>query len=211
MGEKLSFLMWPLSGDLDPYLLLQGPHPFQDGRMEFARDDNDGIGWTAWINSFTINHDATYVIIANRFEFSHGTSTGGYVIQIQDQTPGQRYDPLALDQGSMRKNQIVMTIFANGPRQYEFRRYGTEIVTVTSQHMPGYGWVDPFLTVERPGIGYFFQDNGRGGNHAAQVHDRLPQDSFYTVLADDHHGYDGDGGGYYFVTFTRGDWSTLIP
>ncbi|MBN1964690.1 MAG: pre-peptidase C-terminal domain-containing protein, partial [Anaerolineae bacterium] len=81
-GDVITVEMTARGGDLDPLLLL-----FDTDSVQLAADDDSGPGQDARIANFTIPADGTYYIIATRYEFQSGTTSGSYSLSLTPQTP----------------------------------------------------------------------------------------------------------------------------
>lgn len=65
------------SGNLDPYLLL-----FTSNSVQLAEDDDSGPGKDARIASFTLPANDIYYIVATRFEYEAGDTTGQFTLSL---------------------------------------------------------------------------------------------------------------------------------
>lgn len=81
-GDVITITMDHTSGDLDPLLLL-----FTTDGTQLASDDDSGPGKDARITAFTITEDGIYYIIATRYQFQDGETSGGYQLSLMRHTP----------------------------------------------------------------------------------------------------------------------------
>ncbi|NDJ87074.1 MAG: hypothetical protein GYB66_14440 [Chloroflexi bacterium] len=88
-GDELTIDMVATSGDLDTYLVLADPFLEEI----FAENDDVATGGTDSQISFTIPSSGTYLVVATRFDFDEGASSGGFRLTLaadggQTQGPG---------------------------------------------------------------------------------------------------------------------------
>lgn len=81
-GETITFTLEALSGDLDAYLGVMTP----DSSVVLAEDD-DGLGSTDARLTYTFPTSDDYVIVATRYDFESGTSSGAYRLTAYRGTP----------------------------------------------------------------------------------------------------------------------------
>ncbi len=82
-GDVITIIMTRTGGDLDPLLLL-----FSANSVQLAQDDDSGPENDARIAAFVIPEDGIYYIIATRYRFQEGSTTGRYSLSLvrQDST-----------------------------------------------------------------------------------------------------------------------------
>lgn len=81
-GDVVTISMTDTADDLDPLLLL-----FASDGTQLATDDDSGPGKDALISGFTIPQDGTYYIIATRYQFQEGRTSGQYSLSLVLQQP----------------------------------------------------------------------------------------------------------------------------
>lgn len=81
-GDVVTIALDKTSGDLDPALLL-----FSAESVQLASDDDSGQEKNALISAFTLPADGIYYIIASRFEYQSGKTSGGYRLSLTQISP----------------------------------------------------------------------------------------------------------------------------
>jgi hypothetical protein len=81
-GDMVTIALDKTSGDLDPALLL-----FSAESVQLASDDDSGPEKNALISAFTLPADGIYYIIASRFEYQSGKTSGGYRLSLTQIVP----------------------------------------------------------------------------------------------------------------------------
>lgn len=76
-GDVVTIEMTAAESDLDPLLVL-----FSAESVQLALDDDSGPGKNARIAAYRIPADGTYYIVATRFEFQNGKTTGNYRLSL---------------------------------------------------------------------------------------------------------------------------------
>jgi hypothetical protein len=76
-GDVITLTLNKTSGNLDPALLL-----FSADSVELANDDDSGPEKNARIADFVLPQDGIYYVIATRFEYQDGDTSGGYELSL---------------------------------------------------------------------------------------------------------------------------------
>ena len=76
-GDVITLALNKTSGSLDPALLL-----FSTQSVELANDDDSGPEKNARIVDFVLPEDGIYYVIATRFEYQDGKTSGGYELSL---------------------------------------------------------------------------------------------------------------------------------
>ena len=76
-GDTITLALNKTSGTLDPALLL-----FSTDSVELTNDDDSGPEKNARIADFVLPEDGIYYVIATRFEYQDGKTSGGYELSL---------------------------------------------------------------------------------------------------------------------------------
>lgn len=78
-GDTITVTMTALDSDLDPFLILLGP----DGEEIARNDDYSEFTRDAQLASITLNASGDYIIVATRFQFENGGTSGSYQLSLE--------------------------------------------------------------------------------------------------------------------------------
>ncbi len=81
-GDVITIALDKTSGDLDPALLL-----YSAESVQLASDDDSGSEKNALISAYRLPADGIYYILASRFEFQSGKTSGGYRLSLTQIPP----------------------------------------------------------------------------------------------------------------------------
>ncbi len=79
-GDVITISMSKMTGDLDPLVLL-----FSADSTQLAEDDDSGPGKDAQIRDYVMPADGIYYILATRFEYQDGDTSGQYRLSLDVQ------------------------------------------------------------------------------------------------------------------------------
>jgi len=168
------------NSDLDSFLRLID----NEGR-ELARNDDgeDGIR-SSEIVDFELPYSGTYTIVATRYGFESGTSSGGYELEVMSNSTGEmptEEDFTISDPVSVRYGDFVQgAISDNQLDVYEFNGRAGELVTISVKRASGD--LDPLLGLLDEDFDILIEnDNFNGVSDARIVDFELPADGLYTI------------------------------
>ncbi|MBI5667051.1 MAG: PPC domain-containing protein [Chloroflexi bacterium] len=187
-GEIVNIRMERVSGNLDPYLQVVDSNAF----LLADNDDVPGTGsLDATITGLLIERDGTYVIKATRYGEAAGTSTGRFVLTLQEAddsglgNSAQAAIPINLGdtvQGEITADDIN--------RYYAFEAKANDLITVRMTRLTGS--LDSFLILANAGLQQLSADDDSGGGQNAKIENFLvPADGLYYLIASR---FDGDTG-----------------
>ncbi|MGQ9889894.1 MAG: PPC domain-containing protein [Aggregatilineales bacterium] len=194
-GDIVNIYMRRVSGDLDSYLQVV------DERSFVVADNDDLIGallpLDAGIERLVIEQDGTYVIVASRYGQAAGTSSGSFVLTLEEardsglgNTP-QTAHPLLL--GDVVDGTITGDRFNC---YYRFQASANDLVTVRMSRTGGS--LDPFLTIADDNLVTLATDDDGGGGQNARIDQFLvPADGVYYIIASRFEGQAGTTAGSY--------------
>lgn len=177
-------------GGLDGYLLLEGP----DGTVVTQVDDTGGSVMPV-IESFTLPETGPYTIVATRFGFAGGFSTGDYTLTLTADggTPGPPAGTTGLRWFADELPADVFLLTYNTPAEgainadnvddwYIFRGRAGDSLTIRLNHTNGD--LDPLVIVtDINGYELATNDDIDGAQDAAIVDFVLPADGTYLIRA----------------------------
>ena len=194
-GDVISLRLRRSSGDLDPWLQLQD----SEGRVLATNDDAlDGPApRDSRISEHLVEADGEYQIIASRYGQEAGTSSGNFVLSLNEadfsglgNTPGTAI-PLKSGisgRGDLNDEQHL--------RYYQFAGAAEELVSIRMERASGS--LDPLLVLSDSRSRELISDDDSAGGKNALIEDFvLPEDGVYTILATRFEGAAGTSSGRY--------------
>jgi hypothetical protein len=182
-GDVITTSMRRLTGDLDAYLqIVDGDNYVLD-----FNDDIPGSGTQdAEIQALVIPEDGTYYIVATRYGLAAGTSTGSFVLTLDEADgSGLRASPqtaLVMRPGQTLEGEIDATVSG---QYYRFEAQQDQLITVSMERLGGD--LDPFLVLADAGMREIVSDDDSGPGNNALISDFLiPADGTYYLLATRH-------------------------
>ena len=193
-------------GGLDGYLVLLGP----DGATLAEVDDSpDDV--MPRLDQFALPVDGTYTVVATRFGFANGFSSGEYSLTLEqvrsvgdsapDAAAGPRWiDPADLPPDLRRiayNSRALGTIDAGNVDDW-YLFHGREGDVIRLHMAADSGDLDPFLILaDGDGIEVASNDDAPGGTTAAQIDATLPATGAYLVRATRYGFQNGPSSGDY--------------
>ncbi len=180
-GDIVNVRMRRVSGDLDPYLQVVDSNAF------VLADNDDTLGsptpFDSTVEGLVIEEDGTYVVVASRYGQAAGTSTGNFVLMLEEaDNSGLGNTPqtaVPLLPGDTVTGELTNRQFA---RYYRFEARTDDIVTIRMSRMTGS--VDSFLVLADAGLMELTSDDdGGGGQNALIDRYRIPADGTYYIIA----------------------------
>lgn len=179
-GDIISLTMLRNSGTLDPYLrIVNGAR-----RILAENDDTAGVN-TARIVDYVVEEDGQYLIIATRYGFAGGTTTGSFFLTLQ------RSD----DSGVGNSAQVAVRLLPGQPVEgeittdqsliyYSFEARRDDVITLRMNRVSG--TLDPLLELLNAGLQQMVSNDDieEGVNRDALIGQfRIPSDGLYYVIA----------------------------
>lgn len=198
-GDIVNLRMRKLYGDLDPLVQIVGP----DLTLLEEVDDDPFAAPDAYIDGFLIPEDGTYYIVATRYGYEAGTSSGTFTLTLEEaansglgNTP-QAAQPVAL--GASVEGEITAD---NWVRYYRFEAQRDDIITVSMSRYQE-GRVDSWLEIANAGLQTLILDDDTGGgwsNQDALISEyRIPADGTYYIIATRYEKENGTTTGRYLL------------
>lgn len=209
-GDIVNIHMRRVSGDLDSYLQVV------DERSFVLADNDDLIGalvpLDAGIEGLVIEEDGTYIIIASRYGQAAGTSSGSFVLTLEEarnsglgNTPQTAFPLLPGDtaDGVITGDQVN--------RYYRFQASANDLITVRMNRTTGS--LDSFLTITDANLIPLATDDDGGGGQNARIDQFLvPADGVYYIIASRYEGQAGTtAGGYRLELQSLGNAFDGVP
>lgn len=193
-GDIINIRMERVSGDLDSYLQVVDSNAF----LLAENDEVAGTGsLDAMISGLLIEKDGTYVIKATRYGEAAGTSTGRFVLSLQEAdnsglgNSAQAAFPIKVGetiQGDISND--------NYNRYYAFDAKANDLITVRMSRINGN--LDSFLILSNAGLQQLSADDDSGGGQNARIENYLiPADGTYYITATRLDGKEGRTAGSY--------------
>lgn len=208
-GDVITIEMTASDDTLDPYIRLLDPN----GNEIAANDDLDFSTRNAAIVEFTLPTRGTYTVVATRFEFANGLTSGGYTLTLTAVSstalpPTTSNPPIngstsaasALSYGQVATGNLAVS---NLEDRYVFTGQAGDVVTVTMRATSGN--LDSYLSIlDAQGKEVAFNDNDLLSSKQDAVISsfKLPADGTYTIVATRYGVYYGNTDGAYELTLT---------
>ena len=195
-GDILNIRMQRVSGDLDPLLKIV------DGDARVIASSDDLIGSTtldAAVEEFVIDEAGTYVIVATRYGEGYGTSTGSFVLSIEEADDSGLGNTLQTAAELPPDTAIEGEITASRFEQfYTFFANENDLVRVRMDRVSGS--LDAYLVIlDTNRLELTFDDDGGSGQNALIQELRIPEAGVYTVVATRFGGTEGQTVGRYQI------------
>lgn len=180
-GDIVNIRMRRVSGDLDSYLQVVSSETF----VIADNDDTPGLTtpFDAQINGLVIEESGTYVIIASRYGQAAGTSTGNFVLILEEAAgSGLANSPqtaLALQPGQTVEGALTDDQFT---QYYVFEARANDLVSVRMSRKGGA--LDSLVAIADANLQELVIDDDSAGNQNAQIAQyKIPADGTYYVIA----------------------------
>ena len=202
-GDVVNLRLRRASGDLDPWLQLQS----SEGRVLATNDDAlDGPApRDSRISDYLIEADGEYRILASRYGQEAGTSSGNFVLSLNEAVFS------GLGTTAATAIPIKSGISGRGEvnddqqrRYYQFAGAAEERVIIRLLRVDG--TLDPLLLLyDNQGRELAGDDDSGGGKNALIADYRLPADGLYTIIATRFEQADGDSAGHFRLELLQPD------
>ena len=180
-GDIINVQMRRVSGDLDPYLQIVDT----DARVLADNDDTLGSPTPSdsTITGLVIEADGTYVIVASRYGQAAGTSTGNFVLMLEEADNSGLGNTvqtaIPLTAGTTINGELTSEQFT---KYYRFEAQADDIITVRMTRLSG--GLDAFLAVANTGLVELVTDDDSGGGQNAMIDQyRIPAAGTYYIIA----------------------------
>lgn len=186
-GDIVNIHMLRVSGNLDSYLQVVDSSAF----LLADNDDAPGSGsLDAHIEGLVIERDGTYIIKATRYGEAAGTSTGRFVLTLEEaDNSGLGNSPqtaLTIQFGQTQENEITA---AGAARYFAFDARRDDLISARMNRVSGS--LDPYLVLANAGLQELVADDDSGGGQNARIEGyRIPADGRYYLVA---RAFAGDG------------------
>jgi hypothetical protein len=178
-GDIVNIKMIHDSGDLDPYLQVVNSNAF----VIADNDDVPGSGLAAELNRLVIETDGTYIIVATRYGESAGTSTGRFILTLEEaQGSGlgnSAQTAIPLQVGSSKEDTISSDEFE---RYYVFDARQNDLITARMTRSTGS--LDAFLIIADANLQELTSNDDTGSSQNAAIESFvIPADGRYYLIA----------------------------
>jgi hypothetical protein len=208
-GDLINIRMERVSGDLDPYLQVVDSSAF----LLADNDDATGSGsLDAGIFNLLIEQDGTYIIKATRYGEAAGTSSGRFVLTLEEaDNSGLGNSPQAAIPILVGETLDGELTNANYNRYYAFEARANDLITVRMNRTAG--TLDAFLILANAGLQQLAADDDSGGGQNARIENFLiPADGRYYIIASRFEGETGTtAGGYRLELQSLGNAFDGVP
>ncbi len=180
-GDIIDVRMRRVSGNLDPYLQVVDSDAF------VLADNDDTLGaatpFDSLIQGLVIEKDGIYVIVASRYGQAAGTSSGNFVLTLDEA------DNSGLGNTAETAVPILLGDSVSGEltdkqyeRYYRFDAHADDIVTVRMTRSSGY--LDSYVVLADSGLVELAADDDSADNQNALIDQyRIPADGSYYIIA----------------------------
>lgn len=180
-GDIINARMRRVSGDLDAYLQIV------NSSAVVLADNDDTPGQTtpfdAEVNGLVIEEDGTYVIIASRYGQTAGTSSGNFVLILEEadnsglgNSPltAQRLEPGARVEGALTEGRFT--------QYYTFNAQKDDLISVRMSRTSGL--LDSLVAIADADLEELVSDDDSAGGQNAQIGQYIiPEDGTYYIVA----------------------------
>lgn len=183
-GDILTVRMRRVSGDLDPYLQVV---QVRAGNAFVIADNDDMLDATtpfdSAIEGLVIEESDTYVIIASRYGQASGTSSGNFLLTLEEAINSglgnSARAPYPLRPGDSVEGTLTNSQYE---RFYRFSARANDIVSIRMERVGG--GLDAFLVLTNDILQEILSDDDSGGGQNAFIAQYLvPQDGDYYIIA----------------------------
>ena len=180
-GDIINVRMRRVSGDLDPYVQVV------DSSALVLADNDDTLGastpFDSSITGLIIEEDGTYVIVVSRYGQAAGTSTGNFVLTLEEADNSGLGNTvqtaIPLTPGTVINGEISVRQFT---KYYRFEAQADDIMTIRMSR--GGGVLDSFLVLANTGLIELVSDDDSGGGQDALIEQyRIPAAGTYYIIA----------------------------
>lgn len=212
-GDEITITMSATSGNLDTFIALSDP------LLETSYGENDDIEGSGTRNSelsVTLEDDGTYLIIATRYEFSDGQTSGDYELtltaanaqqsQEEENNFCQRSSTPTIHYGETYEGEITDETTAQAVC---FEGRAGEEITITMVTTGGN--LDPLLALTDPFVQITYAENDDaegGGTRNSEIVYTLEADGTYLIFASRYQIQQGQTTGTFELTLTSSNAST---
>lgn len=178
-GDIINIKMMHDSGNLDPYLQIVNSNAF----VIADNDDVPGSDLDAELNRLVIEEDGTYIIVATRYGEAAGTSTGRFVLTLEE----------AQGSGLGNSAQTAIPILVGDNKDDslsddEYERYyvfdARQNDLMTARMSRSNGSLDAFLVIVDSNLQQLAADDDSGGGQNAEIESfMIPADGLYYLIA----------------------------
>ncbi len=184
-NDVIDVLMARTSGSLDAYLILQD----MNGNTLF-QDDDSGGGKNAAINGFRLPQDGNYIIIAQRFEGTSGTTSGGYRLTLRNR--GDAYADVNIGIPRLLYGTTVPDAITNADPDSVYAFYGMrgEVITLTMTRTSG-NLASVIVLMDQNQQRLISDSDSTGAGSAAITRYTLPYTGVYYINARRYEGARG--------------------
>ncbi|MBZ0293343.1 MAG: hypothetical protein K8L99_12320 [Anaerolineae bacterium] len=183
-GDIVNIRMRRVSGDLDPYLQVV---QVRQGNAFVVADNDDLLGaatpFDAAIEGLVIEESDTYVVIASRYGQASGTSSGNFLLVIEEARNSGLGNsvraPYPLQFGNTVEGELTDSQFV---RYYRFDAEENDIISVRMERVGGR--LDSFLVLADENLQELATDDDSGGGQNAFIAQYLvPTSGTYYIIA----------------------------
>jgi hypothetical protein len=204
------------TSDLDSFLRL-----LDEENRELERNDDSAQGiLSSEIAGFTLPYSGTYTIVATRFGFESGTSSGGYILELTSGgAPSAPADTEDVEEPSLPSAQaglINYGDFADGSlasgetASQQFAGVAGDVVTISVKR--GEGALNPAVQLQDSSGNTLAENDSFNGTADARIVDfALPASDTYTITIIGENGSAGDYVLHLFATATSSEPAAQEP
>lgn len=208
-GDIVNIRMERVSGNLDSYLQVVDSNAF----LIAENDEVQGTGsLDAMIMGLLIERDGTYVIKATRYGEAAGTSTGRFVLTLEEADDSGLGNSAQAAFPIRPGDTITGDISTNNlNRYYSFEARANDLITIRMTRTTGS--LDAFLILANAGLQQLSADDDSGGGQNAKIENYLiPADGIYYIIATRFDGETGTtAGGYRLELQSQGNAFDEVP
>ena len=198
-GDIINIAMERRTGDLDPRLEVA------DNAGFLLAEIDDVFGTTdAYIDALLIPHDGIYYIIASRYGEETGTSTGNFVLMLEESRESglgnSSRAAIPIRFGSTVEGTLTNTRYE---QYYRFEANQNDIITVRMNRQSD--TIDAYLVITNAALQELtFNDDSNGSQNATIEDFLIPADGTYYILATRFEREDGVTTGRYSLQVESG-------
>ncbi len=196
-GDIINVTMQQLSGDLDPYVQIV---QVEEGQtiVLFESDDSIPGSLDAQVENFIVPQDSTYYIVATRYGQVAGTSTGNFLLTLEESAnSGQGNSPqaaLPITMSAIVEGTLNEEVFQ---RYYRFEATQDDILTIKLSRIEGD--LDSYLILADANLQELtFDDDSGEGTQNSQISDFvIPASGTYYLITTRYQQGTGNTSGRY--------------
>jgi len=195
-GDTVIITMVATSGDLDSYLILNGP----DG-LGLTYDDDSGGDLDSQIIYYSLPEQGVYTIIATRYDEEIGTSTGSYRLTLEKVEPPDRTPVGELEYGVEVYGTITERDYED---RWTFQGAEGDEITLMLEATSG-SYLDPFLQILDSDTNELASSDDYGYSVNSRIEGfELPSSGTFTVIATRYGAFQGNSTGDYALLLAHG-------